>query len=59
LVPTTEEFLQTILAAETDLAEGQSLLEEQTISTEEPVIYRTGTLGPTVSKWGGKNLEPR
>jgi hypothetical protein len=51
--------LQTTLAAEAHLAEGQFLLEEQTLNTEKSLIYRTGTRRPTVSKTEGKNLDPR
>jgi predicted N-acetyltransferase YhbS len=35
--------LQTTLAAEAHVAEGQFLLEEQTLNTEKSLIYRTGT----------------
>jgi hypothetical protein len=35
--------LQTTLAAEAHLAEGQFLLEEQTLNIEKSLIYRTGT----------------
>jgi hypothetical protein len=42
-------FLQTTLAAEEHLAEGQFILEEQTLSIEKSLIYRRGTRRPTVS----------
>jgi hypothetical protein len=51
--------LQTTLAAEAHLAEGQFLLEEQTLNIEKSLIYRTGTRKPTVSKTDGQNLDPR
>jgi hypothetical protein len=48
--------LQTTLAAEAHLAEGQFLLEER-LNTEKSVIFREGTRSPTVSKIEGQNLE--
>jgi hypothetical protein len=54
----TTTSLQT-LAAEAHLAEGQFLLEEQTLNIEKSLIYRTGTRRPTVSKTEGQNLDPR
>jgi hypothetical protein len=51
--------LQTTLAAEAHLAEGQFLLKEQTLNIEKSLIYRTGTRRPTVSKTEGQNLDPR
>jgi hypothetical protein len=50
--------LQTTLAAEAHLAEGQFLLE-QTLNIEKSLMYRTGTRRPTVSKTEGQNLDPR
>jgi hypothetical protein len=46
--------LQTTLAAEAHLAEGQFLLEEQTLNIEKSLIYRAGTRRPTVSKTEGQ-----
>jgi hypothetical protein len=51
--------LQTTLAAEAHLAEGQFLLEEQTLNIEKSLIYRRGTRRPAVSKTEGQNLYPR
>jgi hypothetical protein len=42
--------LQTTLAAEARLAEGQFLLEEHTLNIEKSLIYWTGTQRPAVSK---------
>jgi hypothetical protein len=60
-VPNMSTSLQTTLAAEAHLAEGQFLLEEQTLNIEKSLIrvYRTGTRRPTVSKTEGQNLDPR
>jgi hypothetical protein len=58
-VPNMSTSLQTTLAAEAHLAEGQFLLEEQTLNIEKPLIYRTGTRRPTVSKTEGQHLDPR
>jgi hypothetical protein len=51
--------LQTTLAAEAHLAEGQYLLEEQTLNKVKSLMYRAGTRRPTISKTEGQNLEPR
>jgi hypothetical protein len=50
LAPNTSTFLQTTLAAEERLAEGQFLLEEQTLNKAESVMYRAGTRRPATSK---------
>jgi hypothetical protein len=41
------------LAAEAHLAEGQFLLEEQTLNIEKSLIYQTGTRRPKVAKTEG------
>jgi hypothetical protein len=41
--PNTSISLQTILAADAHLTEGQFLTEEQTLNTEKSLIYRAGT----------------
>jgi hypothetical protein len=43
-VPNMSTSLQTTLAAEAHLAEGQFLLEEQTLNIEKSLIYRTGII---------------
>jgi hypothetical protein len=58
-VPNMSMSLQTTLAAEAHLAEGQFLLKEQTLNKEKSLIYRTGIRRPTVSKTEGQNLDPR
>jgi hypothetical protein len=57
LLPNKSTYLQTTLATETHLAEGQFLLEERTLNIENYRIYRAGTQRPTVSK-RGQNIEP-
>jgi hypothetical protein len=47
------------LAADAHLAEGQFLLEEQTLNKAKSLIYRAGTRKPTISKTEGQNLEPK
>jgi hypothetical protein len=42
--------LQTTLAADAHLAEGQFLHEEQTLNNAKSLIYRTGTRRPTISE---------
>jgi hypothetical protein len=51
--------LQTTLAAEAHLAEGQYLLEEQTLNKAKSLMYRAVTQIPTISKTEGQSLEPR
>jgi hypothetical protein len=48
--PNTSTSLQTTLAAEAKLEEGQFLLAEDTSNKEKPLIYLTETGSPTVSK---------
>jgi hypothetical protein len=43
LDPNTSASLQTTLAADAHLAEGQFLLEEQTLNNTISMIYRAGT----------------
>jgi hypothetical protein len=59
LAPNTSTFLQTTLAAEAHLPEGQFLLEEQTINKVKSLMYREGTRRPAIAKTEGLNLEPR
>jgi hypothetical protein len=47
------------LAADAHLAEGQFLLEEQTLNNTKSLIYRAGTRRPAISKTEGQNLEPK
>jgi hypothetical protein len=51
--------LQTTVAVEAHLAEGQFLLEKQTLNEAKSLIYREGIQRPTVSKAEGPNFEPR
>jgi hypothetical protein len=44
LVPNTSTSLQTTLAAAAHLAEGQSLVEEQTLNNAKSLIYRAGII---------------
>jgi hypothetical protein len=50
--------LQRTLTAEAYPAEGQFLIEGQTVNTGKSRIYRAGSRKPTVSRRGGLNLEP-
>jgi hypothetical protein len=52
--PNTSTF-----AADAHLAEGQFVLEEQTLNIAKSLIYRAGTRRPTISKTEGQNLTPR
>jgi hypothetical protein len=47
--------LQTTLAADAHLAEGQLLHEKQTLNKEKPLMYRAGTPRTTISKAEGQN----
>jgi hypothetical protein len=47
--------LQTTLAAEAHLAEGQFLLEEQTLNKGKSLVGRTGTRRPTISNNNNNN----
>jgi hypothetical protein len=51
--------LQTTLAADAHLAEGQFLLTEQTLNIGKSRIYQTGTRRPTISKAEVQSIEPR
>jgi hypothetical protein len=51
--------LQTTLAAEARLVEGQFLLEEQTLNIDKFLMYRGGTRRPVVTKTEGQISEPR
>jgi hypothetical protein len=59
LAPNTSTSLQTTLEAEVHLAEGQLLLEEQTLNKAKSLIHQAGTRRPGISKTEGQNLEPR
>jgi hypothetical protein len=56
---TMSTSLQTTVAAEAHLAEGQNFLEEQILNREKFVIYQAGPRRPTISKREGNSLEPR
>jgi hypothetical protein len=51
--------LQTTLAADAHLAEGQFLLEEQTLNNAKSLIYRAGTPRTIISKMEGQKLKPK
>jgi hypothetical protein len=51
--PNTSTFLQTTLAADALIAEGQFLLEEQTLDKANSLIYRAGARRATDSKTEG------
>jgi hypothetical protein len=53
LASNTSTSLQTTLAADAHVAEGQFLHEEQTLNNAESLIYRAGTRRPTISKTEG------
>jgi hypothetical protein len=57
--PKTSTSLQTTLAADAHLADGQFLLTEQTLNIGKCRIYRTGTRRPTISKAEVQSIEPR
>jgi hypothetical protein len=57
--PNTSTSLQTTLAADAHLAEGQFLLEEQTLNIAKSLIYRARNRRPTISKTEGQNLKPK
>jgi hypothetical protein len=52
LVPNTSTPLGKTSGTEVHLAEGQCLLEEQTLNVELSAIYRAGTRRPTFSRRG-------
>jgi hypothetical protein len=51
--------LKTASAAEAHLAEGQILLEEQTLNVGKSLIHGAGIRRPRVSKTKDQNLEAR
>jgi hypothetical protein len=59
LAQNTSVSLQTTLADEAHLAEGQYLLEEQTLNKVKSLMRRAGSRKPTFSKTEGQNLKPR
>jgi hypothetical protein len=59
LAPNTSTSLQTTLAADAQLPEGQFLHEEQTLNKAKSLIYRAGTRRPTISKTKGQNFKPK
>jgi hypothetical protein len=58
-VSNMSKSLQTTLAADVHLAEGQLLIEEPKLNIEKCPRYRIVTRRPTVSKREGQNLKPR
>jgi hypothetical protein len=48
LAPNTSTSLQTTLAADAHLAEGQFLHKEQTLNNAKSLIYRAGTTTTTI-----------
>jgi hypothetical protein len=56
LAPNTPVFLQTTVAAEAHLAEGQYLLEEQTLNKAKSLMYGAETRRPTVARNEVRNL---
>jgi hypothetical protein len=56
LDPNMSTSLQTTLAADAHLAEGQVLLEEQTLNNAKSLTYRAGTRRPANSKTEGQGL---
>jgi hypothetical protein len=54
LAPNMPASLQTTLAADAHLAEGQFLHEKQTLNNAKSLIYRAGTRRPTISKTEGR-----
>jgi hypothetical protein len=59
LVPNTSASLQTTLAADAHLAEGQFVHEGQTLNNAKSLIYRAGTRRPAISKTEGQILKPK
>jgi hypothetical protein len=57
--PNTSTSVQTTLAADAHLAEGQFLFEEQTLNDAKSLMYRAATRRPTISKTEGQNLKPK
>jgi hypothetical protein len=58
LHPNTSKFLQTTLAADAHLAEGQFLQEKQTLNNAKSLIYQAGTRRSTIFKRGRQILKP-
>jgi hypothetical protein len=58
-VPNMSMSIQTVLAAEAQPAEGQFLLDEQTLNKAKYLMYQARTPRQTVSKTKGQNLVPR
>jgi hypothetical protein len=58
LAPNKLTSLQTTLAADAHLAEGQSLHEEQTLNKANSLMQLAGTRRSTISKTEGQNVEP-
>jgi hypothetical protein len=54
LAPNTSTSLQTTLAVDAHLAEGQFSHEEQILNNAKSLIYRAGTRRPTVSETEGQ-----
>jgi hypothetical protein len=59
MAPNTSTSLQTTLTSDAHLAQGQFLLEEQTLNKVKSLIYRAGTRRTTISKTEGRNTEPK
>jgi hypothetical protein len=58
-VPNTSTFLQTALATEAYLADGQFVHEGENFNSAKFLKYLTGTRRPTISKTEGQNVRPR
>jgi hypothetical protein len=54
LAPNTSTSLQTTLAADAHLAEGQVLPEKQTLNNAKSLIHRARTRRPPISKQKGR-----
>jgi hypothetical protein len=59
LVPNTSTSLQTTLAADAHLAEGQFVHEEQTLNNAKSLIYQAGTRRQTIFKPEVQILKPK
>jgi hypothetical protein len=57
LAPNTSTSLQTTIAADALLTEGQFLHEEQILNTAKSLIYRAGPRRPTIFKTEGQILK--
>jgi hypothetical protein len=58
MAPNKSTSLQTTLAADAHLAEGQSLDEEQTLNNAKSLIYRAITRRPIIYKTEGQKFKP-